>query len=269
MISVRPPAVAGLFYPAAAAELRRDVETMLAAAAATARGQLVPKAIIAPHAGYIYSGPVAASVYARLAPARDLITRVVLLGPVHRVPIRGLALPAASMLATPLGNLMIDAKAHAALSLLPQVSVNAVAHAQEHSLEVHLPFLQCVLARFTIVPLAVGEAAAEEVAQVIDTLWGGPETLIVVSSDLSHYLGYADAQAIDRSTAQAIVDLRSTITHEQACGGTPVNGLALVAARHRLQADLIDLRNSGDTAGDRQRVVGYGAFVFNEEPHAH
>ena len=140
---------------------------------------------------------------------------------------------------------------------------------QEHSLEVHLPFLQSMLARFTIVPLAVGDASADEVAQVIETLWGGPETLIVISSDLSHYLGYADAQAIDRSTAQAIVDLRSTITHEQACGGTPVNGLALVAARHRLQADLIDLRNSGDTAGDRQRVVGYGAFVFNEEPHAH
>ena len=229
----------------------------------------MPKALIAPHAGYVYSGAVAASAYARLAPARERITRVVLLGPVHRVPVRGLALPAASLLATPLGNLMIDARAHAALSLLPQVSVNAAAHAEEHSLEVHLPFLQTVLANFTVVPLAVGDASAEEVAQVIDALWGGEETLIVVSSDLSHYLGYADAQAIDRATAQAILELKSDISHEQACGGTPVNGLALAARRHGLSADLVDLRNSGDTAGDRRRVVGYGSFVFCESPHAH
>lgn len=273
MISVRPPAVAGLFYPAAAAELRREVEAMLAAAEPAARAKPVPKAIIAPHAGYIYSGPVAAAAYARLAPARDLIKRVVLLGPVHRVAIRGLALPAASMLATPLGNLMVDAKAHAALSLLPQVCVNGAAHAEEHSLEVHLPFLQSVLAGFTVVPLAVGDASAEEVAQVIDTLWGGAETLIVVSSDLSHYLNYAEAQALDRATAQAILDMRSDVTHTQACGSTPVNGLALAARRHHLTPDLIDLRNSGDTAGDRQRVVGYGAFVFcsedNKEQHVH
>jgi AmmeMemoRadiSam system protein B len=269
MISVRPPAVAGLFYPAAAAELRRDIAAMLAAAAAGARAKPVPKAIIAPHAGYIYSGPIAAAAYARLLPARDIIKRVVLLGPVHRAPIRGLALPAASMLATPLGSLMVDAKAHAALSLLPQVCISAAAHAQEHSLEVHLPFLQSVLTAFTVVPLAIGDATAAEVAQVIDTLWGGAETLIVVSSDLSHYLCYAEAQAIDRSTAQAILDLRSNISHEQACGGTPVNGLALSAGRHHLKADLVDLRNSGDTAGDRSRVVGYGAFVFCEEPHGH
>ena len=264
MISVRPPAVAGLFYPAAAAELRRDVAALLAAAGPAARAKPVPKAIIAPHAGYLYSGPTAAAAYARLVPARDLIKRVVLLGPVHRVPVRGLALPAASMLATPLGNIMVDARAHAALSLLPQVSINAAAHAQEHSLEVHLPFLQTVLAGFTVVPLAVGDASAEEVAQVIDTLWGGPETLIIVSSDLSHYLNYTEAQSLDRNTAQAILDLRSDISHEQACGGTPVNGLALAAGRHHLKADLIDLRNSGDTAGDRQRVVGYGAFAFHE-----
>jgi AmmeMemoRadiSam system protein B len=257
-----------MFYPAAAAELRRDVSAMLAQAEPGARAKPVPKAIIAPHAGYIYSGPIAAAAYARLAPARDIIKRVVLLGPVHRVPVRGLALPAASMLATPLGNIMVDAKAHAALSLLPQVSVNAAAHAQEHSLEVHLPFLQAVLADFAVVPLAVGAATAEEVAQVIDALWGGPETLIVVSSDLSHYLNYFEAQALDRSTAQAILDLRSDISHQQACGGTPVNGLALAARRHHLTPDLIDLRNSGDTAGDRNRVVGYGAFVYCEQKSA-
>jgi AmmeMemoRadiSam system protein B len=160
---------------------------------------------------------------------------------------------------------MVDAQAHAALSLLPQVHVSQAAHAEEHSLEVHLPFLQAVLDRFTVVPLAVGDASAVEVAQVIDTLWGGAETLIVVSSDLSHYLSYRDAQDVDRNTAEAILDLRSDITHMQACGGTPLNGLLLSARRHHLKPDLIDLRNSGDTAGDRQHVVGYGAFVFCPE----
>jgi AmmeMemoRadiSam system protein B len=191
---------------------------------------------------------------------------VVLLGPVHRVPIRGLAVPAASLMSTPLGNVMVDAQALAALSLLPQVARNEAAHAQEHSLEVHLPFLQSVLARFSVVPLVVGDASAEEVAQVLDALWGGPETLIVVSSDLSHYLDYREAQATDRVTAQAILDLRADISHEQACGGTPLNGLALAARRHHLAPDLIDLRNSGDAAGDRRRVVGYGAFAFCAPP---
>lgn len=262
MISIRPPAVAGLFYPAAPAELRRAVAALLAAAAPAARAKPVPKALIAPHAGYVYSGAVAAAAYARLAPARDIIKRVVLLGPVHRVPIRGLACPAASLMSTPLGNLMVDAAALAALSLLPQVARNDDAHAQEHSLEVQLPFLQTVLTGFSVVPLAVGDATADEVAQVLEALWGGAETLIVVSSDLSHYLGYGEAQATDRGTAQAILDLRSGISHEQACGGTPLNGLLLAARHHQLEPELIDLRNSGDTAGDRSRVVGYGAFAF-------
>lgn len=269
MISIRPPAVAGHFYPGAAADLRRDVEALLAAAVPAARGKPVPKAIISPHAGYMYSGATAAAAYARLQPARDVIRRVVLLGPVHQVPVRGLVLPAASLLATPLGNVMVDAQAHTALSLLPQVGISAAAHAQEHSLEVQLPFLQCVLSRFSVVPLAVGDASAEDVAQVLDTLWGGAETLIVVSSDFSHYKSYAAAQALDRLTAQAILELRSNITHEQACGGTPLNGMALAAARHRLRAHLVEQCNSGDTAGDRQRVVGYGAFVYEENAHAH
>jgi len=269
MNSVRPPAVAGMFYPAAAPELTRDVGALLAQAEAAARGKPVPKAIIAPHAGYIYSGPIAATAYARLAPARDKITRVVLLGPVHRVPVRGLALPAAAVLATPIGNIPIDADAVAALTQLPQVCVSAAAHAPEHSLEVHLPFLQKALNHFSVVPLAVGDASAQEVAQVLDVLWGGAETLIVVSSDLSHYLSYNEAQAIDRATAQAILDLRTDISHEQACGGTPVNGLVLAARQRGLTPQLLDLRNSGDTAGDRSRVVGYGAFAFYETPHVH
>ena len=266
MSSVRPPAVAGTFYPAAAGELARDVSALLAHSADEARGKPVPKAIIAPHAGYIYSGAVAATVYARLAPARDTITRVVLLGPVHRVPVRGLALPGADVLATPLGNIPVDAAAVAALKQLPQITVSAAAHAQEHSLEVHLPFLQQALRKFSLIPLAVGDATTAEIAQVLDLLWGGAETLIVISSDLSHFLNYRDAQAVDRVTAQAILDLRTTITHEQACGGTPVNGLLETARKRRLAPQLLDLRNSGDTAGDRARVVGYGAFAFYESP---
>jgi AmmeMemoRadiSam system protein B len=269
MDTVRRPAVAGMFYPAASAELERDVNALLTQAQATARGQPVPKAMIAPHAGYIYSGPIAATVYARLAPARDVITRVVLLGPVHRVPVRGLALPGVTQFATPLRNVPIDADAVAAIKALPQVTVSAAAHAQEHSLEVHLPFLQTILKSFSVVPLAVGDATPQQVAEVLGLLWGGPETLIVVSSDLSHYLGYADAQLVDRATAQAILDLKSDISHQQACGGTPVNGLTLTARERGLTPQLLDLRNSGDTAGPQTRVVGYGAFGFYEGRDAH
>lgn len=265
---VRPAAVAGTFYPGFPEELATAVGGLLAeAGAAPARA---PKAIIAPHAGYMYSGPVAAAVYARLRAAAGRIERVILLGPVHRVPVRGLALPAAAAFATPLGTVPVDREAVRRLAGLPQVCVSADAHAREHSLEVQLPFLQAVLGTFTVVPLAVGEASAEEVAEVIDRLWGGRETLIVVSSDLSHYLSYSDAQAVDRVTAQAILELRTNISHEQACGGTPVNGLTLVARRRGLMPELVDLRNSGDTAGDKGRVVGYGAFAFTEPAaHAH
>ncbi len=270
MTSIRPAAVAGVFYPAAARELAQQVAHMLASAHREPVAQRAPKAIIAPHAGYIYSGPVAASVYALLEPARALIRRVVLLGPTHRVAVRGLALPEADGFATPLGTIELDRAAIVALRQLPQVTASGRAHAGEHSLEVHLPFLQTVLERFTLVPLAVGNAAPEEVAQVLDVLWGGPETLIVVSSDLSHYLAYRQAQAIDRTTADAILGLSSGITHEQACGATPVSGLALAARQRNLRPQLVDLRNSGDTAGDRTRVVGYGAFAFFEDSeHAH
>ena len=262
--SVRPPAVAGMFYPGDQRELAQNLSQMLGAAASAAPERAVPKAIIAPHAGYIYSGPIAASVYALLAPARGLIERVVLLGPTHRVAVRGLALPGVAAFATPLGAVEIDQAAVEALRPLPQVGVSPEAHALEHSLEVHVPFLQAILGTFTLVPLAVGRAAQHEVAEVLDRLWGGPETLIVVSSDLSHYLPYADAQAVDRATAKAILELAADISHEQACGATPVTGLTLAARRRGLKPELIDLRNSGDTAGDRNRVVGYGAFAFYE-----
>jgi AmmeMemoRadiSam system protein B len=264
-LSTRNPAVAGMFYPGNRAELARSVAQMLGVAASVAPERPAPKAIIAPHAGYIYSGPIAASVYSLLATARHTIRRVVLLGPTHRVAVRGLALPGVAAFATPLGVVAIDPEAVAALDELPQVGTSAQAHAVEHSLEVHLPFLQAVLERFTLVPLAVGQADARAVAEVIDTLWGGPETLIVVSSDLSHYLPYDDAQALDRATAQAILGLAVDISHTQACGATPVTGLTYTARKRGLKPELIDLRNSGDTAGDKQRVVGYGAFAFYED----
>lgn len=254
-----------MFYPAASRELSQSLAQMLGAAAHDAPERAAPKALIAPHAGYVYSGPIAASVYALLAPARRTIRRVVLLGPTHRVAVRGLALPGCEAFATPLGPVEIDRAAVETLRRLPQVKVSEQAHALEHSLEVHVPFLQAVLERFTLVPLAVGQASAQEVAEVLDALWGGPETLIVVSSDLSHYLSYGDAQAVDRATAQAILGLSTDISHEQACGATPVTGLTQVARRRKLKPELVDLRNSGDTAGDKNRVVGYGSFAFYED----
>jgi AmmeMemoRadiSam system protein B len=225
--------------------------------------ETVPKAIIAPHAGYVYSGPIAASVYARLKPARGRITRVVLLGPAHRVGFHGLALPSADYFMTPLGRIPLDQEAVKKISALPQVHVMDAAHAQEHSLEVHLPFLQESLGEFSLVPLVVGDAGPEDVAEVLDALWGGPETLIVISSDLSHYHDYKTAQKLDRATSQAIEQLRiEDIQYDHACGRNPVNGLLHVARRLGLKAKTIDLRNSGDTAGSHDRVVGYGAYVF-------
>jgi AmmeMemoRadiSam system protein B len=253
--------VAGLFYPAEANILNRDVKHYLAEAQAfTYR----PKAIICPHAGYIYSAPIAASAYRLLEPLRGQISRVVLLGPVHRVWVNGLALPGVEAFETPLGTISLDREAMAAIADLPQVETLTAAHAQEHSLEVQLPFLQETLGTFRLVPLAVGGATAEEVAEVLERLWGGDETLIVVSSDLSHYLPYQAGSNVDKATARAILDMRTDLVGEQACGAHPINGLLLAAKHHGLRPHLLDLRNSGDTAGDRDRVVGYGAFAFTE-----
>ena len=266
---VRPPAVAGAFYPGEAAALAGTLASLLAAARAQRQDQdtstLRPKALIVPHAGYIYSGAMAALAYVQLAALRDTVRRVVLLGPAHRIPLRGLALPGADALATPLGQVPIDTQAVAALAALPQVTTHSAAHAQEHALEVQLPFLQTVLDDFTVLPLVVGHTTPEEVAQVLDAVWGGPETLIVISSDLSHYLPYPRAQRVDEDTVQRILTLQGPLTHEQACGGTPINGLLLAARKHGLRPRLLGLCNSGDTAGDRRRVVGYAAIAFTEE----
>ncbi|HVY06300.1 MAG TPA: AmmeMemoRadiSam system protein B [Burkholderiales bacterium] len=258
---VRRPAVAGAFYPGDRADLSAQVQGLLAAVPRPDTPR--PKAIIAPHAGYIYSGPTAASAYAALSPHRDSYTRVVLLGPAHRMRVRGLALPASLAFATPLGEVPLDRQSASALRGFAQVCVSEPAHALEHSIEVHLPFLQSIFGAFSLVPMAVGAASTEEVAEVLEFLWGGDETLIVVSSDLSHYLSYAEARKLDGDTVHAILDLRAELTHEQACGATPVNGLLKIAARRGLRPRLLDLRNSGDTAGDRNRVVGYASFAFH------
>ncbi len=267
MHDVRPAAVAGMFYPDAPSRLAADVRGYLARVAA-ASGRW-PKAVIVPHAGYVYSGSVAAAAFARLAPMRGAVTRVVLLGPTHRVAVRGLAVSTARAFATPLGAVAVDADAVALALALPQVVASDPAHALEHSLEVELPFLQTVLDEFALVPFAVGQASPKEVATVLDALWGGPETLIVVSSDLSHYHRYDEARALDRRTADAILALEPNLDHEQACGATPVNGLLLCARRRGLAPSLLDLRNSGDTAGDKSRVVGYGSFVFCDHAQRH
>ncbi len=259
--STRPAAVAGQFYPATATALREAVVSALDAAG-TQASVAVPKMLLVPHAGYVYSGAVAAHAYAALAPARQRIRRVVLLGPTHRVALHGLAAPTVDGFETPLGRVALDREALDALADLPQVVADDRAHAAEHSLEVQLPFLQTVLDRFTVVPLAVGRASAAEVAQVLERLWGGDETLIVISSDLSHYLPYEQAQAVDRDTVDTILRLDPALEHEQACGATPLAGALLAARAHGLAPRLLDLRNSGDTAGDRARVVGYCAVAF-------
>lgn len=259
---IREPAVAGSFYPAAASELAETVQQYLAEA--TPREGPVPKALIAPHAGYIYSGPIAASAYIQLIPAKFSIKRVILLGPSHRVPLHGLAASSATHFATPLGLIPVDMKAIESICHMSQVTVNDQAHSQEHSLEVHLPFLQQVLDEFTIVPLVVGQTTPEQINQVLAELWDGPETLIVISSDLSHYHEYSVAKALDKKTSQAIEQLDyKHIDYENACGRDPVNGLLHFAKQIGLKADAIDVRNSGDTAGSHDQVVGYGAYTFH------
>ncbi|HEX7182133.1 MAG TPA: AmmeMemoRadiSam system protein B [Thermoanaerobaculia bacterium] len=265
-VRVRPPAVAGAFYPGSPGTLRSAVEGFLREApASSAAPPKAPKGIIAPHAGYVYSGPIAGSAFQAVAPAARSIEKVILLGPAHFVPFRGLALPDSQRFETPLGEVVVDPPGAQACLRLPQVRVQPAAHAQEHSLEVELPFLQILLGEeFSIVPLVVGDADGEEVAEVLDQLWGGPETLIVISSDLSHYLPYEQAREADRATADRILALDGPLHGRQACGARPINGLLVAARRRGLVPELLDLRNSGDTAGDRDRVVGYGAFAFRE-----
>ncbi|MFQ5971735.1 MAG: AmmeMemoRadiSam system protein B [Alphaproteobacteria bacterium] len=263
METMRPPAVAGSFYDADPSALRAGVEGYLDEARRPSAGA-APKAVIVPHAGYVYSAPVAARAYAAVAALAGLVRRVVLLGPAHFVPFRGIAAPAADAFVTPLGTLPVDRPAVDSLSDLDQVIVDDAPHQQEHSLEVQLPFIQVVLGQVAIVPLVVGSARADEVAEVLEKVWGSGDTLIVISSDLSHYLGYETARHRDTATAAAIEALEaSRLGPEDACGCLAIGGLLVVARRCGLRPTRLDLRNSGDTAGPMDHVVGYGAWAFH------
>ncbi len=257
----RHPAVAGLFYTADADRLREEIDRLIAGAPTLPHP---PKALIAPHAGYLYSGATAGRAYAELKPRSDVICRVVILGPAHRVAVRGLAVSGADAFTTPLGSVPIAADLRHRVLELPQVSISDAAHAEEHAIEVQLPFLQRLLSKFELLPLVVGAATGDEVTEVLQRVWGDDATLIVVSSDLSHYLDYESARLLDQSTTQHILRFEGEALGEHtACGRIPIRGLLATAKAHGLQSTLLDQCNSGDTAGDRQRVVGYAAYAFH------
>ncbi|OMH33598.1 AmmeMemoRadiSam system protein B [Motiliproteus sp. MSK22-1] len=256
--SVREPVVAGMFYPADRQILQNEIDIKLAENPAQGT---CPKALVVPHAGYIYSGGVAARGYNLLRPYADSINRVILLGPSHHYPFQGLALPGCQYFRTPLGDVPIDLESVSLLKDLPQVQVMPEAHAQEHSLEVQVPFLQRVLDDFALLPLVVGPSRSSQVAEVIQRLWGNKETLIVVSTDLSHFHDYPEAQHLDRSTSDLICALHEPLMGEQACGCYPLNGLLRELKQRKLNIELLDLRNSGDTTGSKSRVVGYGSYA--------
>jgi hypothetical protein len=262
MSSIRPAAVAGMFYPGDPHSLAAEVDDLLGGAGDPVPRLGFPKALVVPHAGYIYSGPVAARAYDELAAARGTVRRVVLLGPTHRVAVKGLAVPSAAAFATPLGAVRIDREALAQVGDLPQVVVSDAAHALEHSLEVQLPFLQKVLGEFALAPFAVGMASVREVLEVIERLWGGRETLVVVSTDMSHYHPYERARAIDGATLERIAAFATDIGHEEACGATPLNGLLAFSRQKDLSLKLLAACNSGDTAGGKGQVVGYSSFAL-------
>lgn len=258
-LTTRPPAVAGLFYPDQPAQLIDDIADYLDQVAQTTPP---PKAIIVPHAGYIYSAAIAASAYAQLRPLRGKISKVILLGPAHRVYLKGLAMPDCHDFSVPIGKLEVDHDNLSKIAGLTQLHVDNLAHRDEHSLEVQLPFLLQTLGNVLITPLVVGDASANEVAEVIDLLWDEANTLVVISSDLSHYHEYHEARTIDHVTAQKILGYRyNEITYDMACGRNAVNGLLKVAAGRNMTIMAVDIRNSGDTAGTHDRVVGYGAFI--------
>lgn len=260
-MKIRPAAVSGAFYEADAGRLQRHVVSMLACAEASMRVR--PKVLIVPHAGYIYSGTVAAQAYAALAPVAADITRVVLFGPAHRVPLEGMAVPDADAFATPLGPVPLDHEALQYACTLPGVCISSEAHRLEHSLEVQLPFLQTVLGQFSLVPVVVGHCAARTVAAVMDALWGGPETLLVVSTDLSHFHSYEDACSLDTRTCSRVINKDSSLNGRDACGAYALNGLLCSDHCRPLVVEELAVCNSGDTAGSRDRVVGYGAFILH------
>lgn len=259
---IRPSAVAGLFYPGDPAELRDAVSAYLSQAPTVAGP--VPKALIVPHAGYAYSGAIAGAAYSQVAHRRKQIRRIVLIGPSHRVHLRGMAVPAAEVFQSPLGMVSVDRELKSRALEHEQVIESDAPHANEHSLEVQLPFLQMLFDDFTLLPIALGSASAPAVAAALADVWGDEETLVLVSSDLSHYLPYDEACAVDAETITAIVHNNAALTGEQACGCIGINGLTFLARQRSARIEEIARCNSGDTAGDRSRVVGYGAFALHE-----
>jgi AmmeMemoRadiSam system protein B len=260
-MSTRAAAVAGYFYDAAPGRLKHDVDQLLNAE--TAADGVIPEALIVPHAGFVYSGSTAASAYRQLLIDPDQVQRVLLLGPAHRVYVKGMAIPSVDRFATPLGEIALDRDGLSQISALPAVQVIDEAHREEHSLEVQLPFLQTVLNDFTLIPVVVGGADATQVAAVIDALAGSEHMLVVISSDLSHFLGYEEARRIDADTCDLILNKATTLRGEQACGARAINGLMASAWCQKLQVSLLKACNSGDTAGQRDRVVGYAAFSLH------
>ncbi len=258
-MTIRQPAVAGMFYPDSANTLHSSIVDMLDD---SQEHDLSPKVLVVPHAGYVYSGPVAASAYRLLKGINNNIRRVVILGPSHRVPLEGMALPECDTFKTPLGNIPLDVEAIDDLQRFSQIQTSDIPHASEHSLEVQLPFLQACLSDFKLVPIVVGDASPMAVAEIVEHLWGGDETLIIISTDLSHYHNYEEASYRDNLTVKAIEQLSNNLTGGQACGCRPLNGMMTVAQRRGMEVITLDVRNSGDTAGDKKRVVGYGSFVI-------
>ncbi len=262
-MNIRQPAVAGMFYPGQTSVLYDTVSSCLHEARQAGALLLPPKALVLPHAGYIYSGNTAARGYCLLEPVQQQIRKVVLLGPSHRVALQGIALPEQAAFHTPLGDIPLDTEALQQLAAsFPITTFRNDAHALEHSLEVHLPFLQHTLDNFSLIPLVVGETTPQQVADVLNALWGGPETLIIISTDLSHFLPYEDANHIDAQTSQRITQFDHNLLGEEACGCRPLNGLLYLARQKNLHCELLERCNSGDTAGSKDRVVGYGAFAL-------
>ncbi|HEY8079483.1 MAG TPA: AmmeMemoRadiSam system protein B [Labilithrix sp.] len=253
--------MAASFYPASAVELSCTVELLLAEASAADCPR--PKALIAPHAGYAYSGAVAAAAYASLRGERGTIERVVVLGPAHYVDVKGIATSNASAFTTPMGELLLDRDAIDAIARLPGVAALDNAHAPEHSVEVQIPFVQAALGQVRLVPLLCGSGTCEkQLDRVLDVLWGGEETLFVVSSDLSHYLDYDSARARDAATTRSIESLDAdAIGSDDACGPSCLRAILRAASKRRMHAKVLDVKSSGDTVGGRDEVVGYGAYA--------